>query len=223
MASENQERLIKEGLKHWAPSSPHRPPKYNLKLSRGKQFLATMSFCAEYAATYMIDLLRADADKTTWVNPKTITFEHGDFSITVEGDHLELLCEYKMTPKEKEWVPPEPYASLWPSYLTDRPGQPIRLDTPEAPVAPKGPVRTSDKHPNPQQVPKRNHEVSPPKKAKVSKDGLVSIGDIAEQMKVLPRDARQILRKTKTPKPDAGWAWPKSEVEKIKGIIKKGL
>lgn len=62
------------------------------------------------------------------------------------------------------------------------------------------------------------------KKEKVKKpDGLVSVGQIAEELGVEAFDARQVLRKSKAEKPAWGWSWPPDEAKKIKALIKKGL
>ena len=56
-----------------------------------------------------------------------------------------------------------------------------------------------------------------------SREGLVSVSDIAKEMKLSPKEARAALRRAKTDKPDVGWAFPPSEVDKIKKAIKENL
>jgi hypothetical protein len=61
------------------------------------------------------------------------------------------------------------------------------------------------------------------KKPKVDKTGLVTISQIAEELKVIPREARGVLRSNAVPKPDAGWAWPPAEADAIRKMVKKAL
>lgn len=70
---------------------------------------------------------------------------------------------------------------------------------------------------------RKSREPQAERKPRVDRSGLVSIGDIAEELKVLPRDARAALRSLKIEKPDAGWAWPDDEAQKIKKRLKETL
>lgn len=56
-----------------------------------------------------------------------------------------------------------------------------------------------------------------------SREGLISVGDIAASLKVLPRVARAALRAAKMPKPDVGWAFAATDVPRITKIIKDAL
>lgn len=60
------------------------------------------------------------------------------------------------------------------------------------------------------------------KPVRPSRDGLVSIGVIAKEMGLIPREARAILRSIKMVKPACGWAWTSGEVDGIKKALDDG-
>jgi len=68
----------------------------------------------------------------------------------------------------------------------------------------------------------RSNEFKPViKKERVSRDGLISIADICDELQIDPREARAHLRKLNEKKPDAGWAWDEKEAERVKKLLKK--
>jgi len=69
-----------------------------------------------------------------------------------------------------------------------------------------------------EQAPKKERQPKVDKKA-----GLITVGEIAAQLKIDPKEARTSLRKQKTPKPAEGWAWSADKVDEIKKTIIKGL
>lgn len=56
---------------------------------------------------------------------------------------------------------------------------------------------------------------------RASRNGLVTIQAIAEEMGMTPRDARGILRKAKLPKPPCGWAWKEEDAAPIRELMEK--
>lgn len=58
------------------------------------------------------------------------------------------------------------------------------------------------------------------KKVTLNKDGMVTLPQLCEEFGVEPKTARRKLR-AKMSKPDAGWVWPKDEVNAIVQIITK--
>lgn len=60
------------------------------------------------------------------------------------------------------------------------------------------------------------------KKPRPSRDGLVSISDIAKELGLIPREARAVLRAIKMVKPEVGWAWKKDDVADVKKKIEDG-
>lgn len=103
---------------------------------------------------------------------------------------MEKVIEYELTSLEDQWQVPEPMSSNIRRFLS----KPILR-----------PEETSSPIPSPPR-----HVPRP------SKDGLVTIATIAQDIDLDPREARAALRSLKISKPDAGWAWPSDEAEKIK-------
>lgn len=188
-------------------SSPSKPPKCSLRIEwpdLGKMQIRT--FRGLWGAKLLYDFL-VEFKAVRWLTEtKLIVDETG---LLVSSPELESIVEYKLKKDEETYQWPEPFLSEITAFKN----------------------RTSIKSSkgNDHQLPdgeKRKERVPKEKKERVprpSKDGLISIGDIADEMKIEPRIARGILRDSKTPKPDAGWAWPKTEVDAIKALIKKGL
>lgn len=65
----------------------------------------------------------------------------------------------------------------------------------------------------PKEKTKRENKPSP-------REGLVSASDIAAELELSPKEVRACLRRGKEPKPDVGWAWDPSEVDRIKQVIR---
>lgn len=61
------------------------------------------------------------------------------------------------------------------------------------------------------------------KEKRPSRDGLISVADIAKELGIEAGDARSILRKAKVEKPAAGWAGDAKWAEGIRATIKKGI
>ena len=106
---------------------------------------------------------------------------------------MEKVIEYELTSLEDQWQVPEPMSSNIRRFLS----KPILR-----------PEETSSPIPSPPR--------SEPRAPRPSKDGLVTIATIAQDIGLDPREARAALRALKIEKPDAGWAWPSDEAEKIK-------
>lgn len=131
--------------------------------------------------------------------------------IKIWGNGIEDAIEYEPTHKEEGFVFPEPHSSKYARWsgamvVQDR-AEGVSDDTTSKPS------RADDD--KPQRTPKAPRAHKP--------EGLVSIADIAAELKTEPRIARGILRDTKTTKPEHGWAWSKADAAKITTIVKKGL
>lgn len=74
----------------------------------------------------------------------------------------------------------------------------------------------------PRFVRNKNDDPAKPKKARASRDGLMSIGDIAKSLDMNPKEARGILRSVKFAKPACGWAFPADQVETVKKALQDG-
>lgn len=180
------------------PSPPQRPPKYSIYFHQGNSLKYVGTFAAKYSAKKFLNVVVGDND-IRWNNSNQFTST--EVTVKCEG-YLEDLMEYELKPAEEQWELPEPFASEARYLNTGR----------HAPkVAPSPPP-----HPN--------EKVSPPKegtnrRAQVSRDGLIPLATICAEIKVDPREARQILRKSMD-KPTAGWAFSPDEAKKIKGLLK---
>ncbi len=107
-----------------------------------------------------------------------------------------------MAKPSRDWSPHEPILS----QLHQIAGI---IKVPDTPHEPEGTTKVRE----------RNKRKTKTRAQPVSKDGLVTIAEICNELGMNPRDARKILR-NKVEKPDAGWAWPKSEVASIKKMLK---
>lgn len=222
------------GLDYPFPACPSRLPKYGFYLYYEGKFVGYHNFCATYAAKKFVEVC-LQGNKYEWVDkppgyPGTGSGEciEDETGLCIDGHRLEEVINYEYTPKEAEWELPFP---------DNKDAYYIRLRS--VPIGgsfnPKGVVDGiswdpeenkgistigSYTRPNAEEKPKREKKE---RKPKVSKDGLVSVGDIATELGCEPGDARAVLRKSKVEKPEAGWCWPKEQVEEIKAIIQKGL
>lgn len=152
-----------------------------------------------------------DEKKFRWISDKKLITEAG---IEVSSDDLEEAVEYEPSSREDGmWKPSIPYTSYIAKFMNKN-----RLTG----TPPRG-VEVSFKRPN------GDSQSSPastprPKKERVprpSKEGLITISQIAEEMKMLPREARGVLRDSDYKKPDAGWAWDPREKQSVIDWINK--
>lgn len=164
--------------------------KFGFYIHKGDRF-AFFNFHSAYAAKYLIDRL-LDGREPKWVNTKTIVID--DLRIRGEGDNdLEYIIEYQLKGNERKWLPPEPYLTYYDLLVSGK-------RTPPEPTSQPEPSPRAPSEPRP--------------------DGLTPLADIAQELGIDPREARQILRK-KAEKPAWGWAWPRDAVDKIKALLRK--
>lgn len=199
------------GLREPFPSSPTNPPKYAVYCSYphdaapGQSRMIVMCFLATYAAKHFVNAVLQD-EGFKWSKSDTII---GDNGVKVRCEGLEDIIEYDWEAGEKGWeLPP---AMIKQTELLRRE---YRDDAP---------VSTGAEGDEEVERPKKPKKEPKPEKVKVDKTGLVSVGEIAEQMGIEARDARGALRKQKVEKPDGGWLWAPDKVDGIKKIIKAGL
>lgn len=188
------------------PSSPAKPPKCSLRMDwPDTDQMQIRTFRGLWGAKLLFDFL-TDFKQVRWMSPtKLIVDETG---MVISSPELEQIVEYKLTKNEETYQWPEPFLSEVTSFKNKTTVKASRGNNRQLPDSEKR-----------EHVKREKKERTP----RPSKDGLVSIGDIAAQLDIEPRIARGILRTSKTPKPDAGWAWAQGEVDKIKSIIKKGM
>jgi hypothetical protein len=208
--------MVKKGrtLPEPFPSCPTRNPthciyaKFPADAPNGEARTIAVPFSALYAAHRFVELLlRSEsyewqpANKALgYTDPDTIITE-GNLSIRCHG--LKEVLEHELSEAEREWEMPEALARQ--TLLVRRPFQ-----TEETTNEDGEPVVRVKREPK---------EAKP----KVDRTGLTTVGEIAQQMGIEPRDARTALRKQKIEKPETGWAWDPDQVEAIKATIKAGL
>jgi hypothetical protein len=200
------------GLPNAYPCAPRYPSQHGFYVYLDSGSFAFHSFAATYAARHFLNTLISDREYK-WKRIAINEHLKHDY-IVIEGwgrirgeheDDLSEVLEHEMTDAEAAWEPDEPHVSYWRRLA--HPG--IALPKPkrdeETPALPR-----------PERPKKEPREPRAPKP-----DGLASVGDIAAQMNMDPKHARDALRRSKTEKPAHGWAWPASEVDAIKRIIKE--
>lgn len=183
-----------------------------------------LKFAAEYAARAFINGLIHN-DEWEWIDPignrKCIRTTTG-VRISMFGDSLAMLLDYKMSSDEKEWTDElMKQNTLRFKYGTHEAAnkddnQQSEDGTDETLGAGRA-VTSKSKQKEPR-APKEP-------KVKVDKSGFVSANDIATELKVEGREVRGVLRKVGAVKPDIGWMWAKGskELKEARAIIEKGL
>lgn len=185
------------------PSSPSRPPRFCFYLRRGDRQQAHPVY-ATYAAKKIFDHLTRN-QSFKWAQPDEVITDGGTH-IRLVGmagrAALETVVEYEPTPKEAEWELGDSERNRLDSMLVDFVERAAPEQTERPPVAGR-----TKRDPKPERAPRP------------VRDGLVSVGTIAQELGLNPREARGILRSLKLSKPDAGWAWPAAEAASVKARI----
>lgn len=192
-------------LKPAFPSSPQRPPVLELKFAREGNLVASLTFAAYYPA-YILLKEFIDGHDRVWVSDDAIETDEGILIST--GQHeLDRLLTRKYTAEELAWELPSNYKRLVAQIKGISFKQQSNDDTPDDPVPPQ--TKPKGDKPKPKSKPVRSGDA-------------ITIAQLAEELGILPRDARAILRKSNTPKPDAGWEWEPTQAETIRELLKKG-
>lgn len=192
-------------------SSPAKPPKCSLRMEwPDTDMMQLRTFRDFWGAKKLFDFL-TEFKQVRWLSTtKLVVNETG---MVISSPELEQIVEHKLDKKHEQYQWTEPFLSEVTAFKNKTTIKSSRGNE-RVHRQPAGADQDDKIHA------KREKKERTPRP---SKDGLISIGEIAAEMKIEPRIARGILRDTKTPKPDAGWAWAKGEVDGIKAIIKKGL
>lgn len=192
------------GLKPPYGSAPYRPNKHFLYLKKGDNIL-NLGFGADYSAKKFLDLVIGDDEshRTRGITGKedTIVTSSG---ISIRCETLDNILNYEYTKSEEEWELPE-------VGTCGTSTQALRFRGLSAVEGIER--RVSEESPNKNRVEKAE------KKPRPSKEGLISVAEIATELKMEPREARAILRQQKVPKPEIGWLWSKKEVDEIKTLL----
>lgn len=129
------------------------------------------------------------------------TAQFGD--IDISSPELDKIISYKPTSLEADWQLPKPYPEDIERFL-------------------HGP-RMSTAIEHVERDTKGNLPMAKPVKPKIDRTGKITVQDIAAELKLLPRDARAILRKAKIAKPAGGWIGDDKWAEMIKATLKRGM
>lgn len=192
------------GLEEPFPSSPMRPPRYGVYVSYRGELMCYVNFYAKYAAKKFIEECLVGNDYE-WVDGGRMGGGEAiedSTGLLIEGPGLEEVLEYKLNALEEAWELPLPYVHQAKHIRVKKVPLTIKLE--EVGSAPKVIER----------------EAKEPKKARIDKSGLVTIGAIAEELGIDAGEARKILRSKKVEKPEAGWAWSEDDAEGIKALLK---
>lgn len=190
-------RATGAGLEQAWSSSPTRPPRYVLKCynhETGKLYL--VNSYALYAARKIFD---AVVGAKNWTRTGNKVECH---DIDIVSDEMEKIATYEYKPQEKAWDLPLPYPHDINQFL-------------------HGPRVTRERDdegkaaPLPPPVPKEA-------KKKIDRSNKITVQEICDELKMLPRDARAILRKAKVEKPLGGWIGDSKWAADIKTILIKG-
>lgn len=178
------------------PSSPARPPVYTLNVRRrdplGDKEMFGIGFCTLYGARKYLEVL---LDEDDFVQ-ETDTFLRTETGIEVRCSDLRALIDYEYKGQENYWELPEPHVTeaLWFRRARDAP-----------------PAEHTGKSKREKRLERKAKRVP----------GMLSIGELAEQLGMTPRDARAILRKAKVEKPASGWAWLPDAADKIRALLQE--
>jgi len=179
-----------------------------------------INFHSAYAAKAFLDMI-IDGAEYKWLRNNELLTEKGMRIRGEQSDDLERAIEHKLTPTEREWDVPDPLFTTVRQFI----GRRVVVDDnvikdPHEAVKVEQVTRT--RAPKKERVPKPRDAVAKAK-AKVKSGEHITISEICEELGHPPRVCRAILRELKVPKPDHGWAWSKSEAEKIRSRLKQRL
>lgn len=193
----------------------------DLKSDRSDRLLV-LSFGEYYSAQHFLNLL---IEQDTWVECDPVGSRVGFFissgiRVTMFGDDIWRILEYKPTPLEDEWEDEQLKRSVYRFKYGRDPERLAREDSDdgEKPRAKSSTVsRTIKDDARRADRPKREP------KSKVDRSGLVSANDIANEIGVKGIEVRTVLRSLKLVKPEGGWLFDKKTAEQIREKVKAGL
>lgn len=187
------------GLTQWHPDALYgAPSRYGFYVWKSNGNFCFHNFHATYAAQKFVLMMINDEDYK-WLSDDTLITATGTKIKAEWRCSFEEVMEYVPTKQEAQFVFPVPYQGMFERFVGIAQSRPVTIDKP----------------------PSREKETKQDRLPRAPRpDDLTSLADIATELNIEPRDARQILRKTNTPKPDHGWAWAKDAVDTIKRILK---
>lgn len=190
----------------YMPSSPKKNPTHGIKVWNGNRF-SSFAWTKAFPAKKAVDFLIGE-DEFKWLDNRTIITDGG---IKIKSDELEDIMEYEFSKREQEWDFPDDQDGFTlkamrksdDELIAERKEKNIRT------------AYVGDERPK-LRAPKSE------RKPRASRDGLVTIQVICEELGIDPRDARRVLRGSKTfQKGDAGWAWPEGQADEVRKFLGK--
>lgn len=205
--------LRQTGLEPAFPSAPKIVAKHEVRVNYGNggSFMLQL-FVGTYAAKKFVDGLIGD-DKIRWLYPDRLTnaadvndFATGEY--VIQSSTLEEIMEHEYTPAEESWELPRPYSD----YVKQGRGlAPTPVKHEEEATAPASKGKRSP--------PVTSHVVKRPAPSGDS----VTIGDIADELKIPASKARAVLRSLNLTKPEGGWVFNKQQKEEMVKKIQSAL
>lgn len=181
-------------------------------------------FQSLYAAKHFLDILIQD-HKPTWLNSDRLTIDTPTGTILIRGvthkgiNSLEAAMEHTYTKEEAAFSFDDTHQAMYQSFALGQTPTPEEARVMDV----EGTIdhRASTKPPSikPASTPREPK----PKQPRASKDGLVTIQQIASDNNWDAKHCRAALRKAKIEKPESGWAFPTSDVPRITKAIKDNL
>jgi hypothetical protein len=188
------------------PAAPFKSSKWGFYIQHTKSTQTSFfNFGADYSAKHFLDFMINDKP-FKWLSQESIVTDDGVVIRCEQGPKLEELMEYDFDELEAEWEIPEPYMSQWRKLR----GEKVTHTPNETPSNANDAVNSALKR-----VRNAKERHTAPK----SREGLVTLAEIATALTLDPADLRKLLRKNNVTKPDAGWAWPQNEVEDVKKML----
>lgn len=182
------------------------------------------NFHSAYAAKHFALALIDGADYK-WVNPNEILTEKGLRIRGEQGNDLRKALDHQFTKEEAAWDIPEPYLTYYRQFIGRR-----RLTIDDIPASEPQVTRTPDDETTRGAVitrqprkPRTERAKITAAKAKVKTGDHITIGTICTELGYPPRVCRAILRDLKEPKPAHGWAWSKSDADRIRSKLRARL
>lgn len=182
-----------------------------------------LKFQAKYAARRFIDGLIHN-DEWEWtdpIGPRKCIKTTGGVRISMFGDDLAMLLDYKLSEDERSWE----NELMKQNTLRFKYGrhEAAKDDTDERD---DGTAETLSDGGTTKAKSKRGTARTPKEpKAKVDKSGFIAATDLAKQFNLEGREIRGILRASDLKKPEHGWMWAKgsAELKEAEKVIKDGV
>lgn len=176
-------------------------PSFSIRYPDGETRFFTQAFRNYYAGNYWLRRVMETGCAELWMDDYTLILTHkSKATLTIREHHLQDVIEYEPTKEELTWAPSYPTSAIL-EQLTkfwDWQKKAPYNDTEQPEPKPKAPA------------PNRH------KTTKATKEGQITVAQIAEEAKLPANKARQILRKAGLTKPTQGWTYNLDDPEVIK-------